>query len=280
LKLLRSIVNGNISGVKADAVMYANVIDAKHGCVNDAIATYSDMVKAHIEPTYFIHSSIIHGHCLVKQPEQALRFLLKLVYTRYFDIKSYLNITSFGSLMDYFGSVGRIEEALLLLSIMIKLGIQPNLVVLNSLMEVFGHQPNLVVLNSLMEVFGHACENDRNPWMLFYVLGRLGFTPNVKAVINGFPRSEKVDDALKILDHMKSKYINVDQKLLTSVVNGLVSNAQPEKALLFVDMFIEKKFKADLPCYTVFMRACFEGNEHKRALDGGTKGKEGFVTSQ
>jgi hypothetical protein len=35
LKLLRSIVNGNISGVKADAVMYATVIDAlcKHGCV-------------------------------------------------------------------------------------------------------------------------------------------------------------------------------------------------------------------------------------------------------
>jgi pentatricopeptide repeat protein len=209
------------------------------------------MVNAHIEPTYFIHSSIIHGHCLVKQPEQALRFLLKLVYTGYFDIKSYLDITSFGSLMDYFGSVGRIEEALFLLSIMIKLGIQPN----------------LVVLNSLMEVFGHACENDRNLWMFFYVLGRLGFTPNVKsytAVINGFLRSEKVDDALKILDHMKSKHINVEQKLLTSVVNGLVSNAQPEKALLFVDMFIEKKFEVDLPCYTVFMRACFEGNEHKR----------------
>lgn len=131
--------------------------------------------------------------------DEAVRFLVHSLFVT----KVQLDITSLGSIINSFSKNGMIEVSLALISVMLKQGFQPN----------------LIILNSLMAGFSLFRQSDK----CIKLLGLLGSTANLISytiLVDSLMNESRVQEAMSFFHQMRANGISPDQFILTSVING------------------------------------------------------------
>ncbi|KAK8617491.1 hypothetical protein V6N13_080405 [Hibiscus sabdariffa] len=161
------------------------------------------------EPDAICYSTIIDGFCKEKQMDKAL-----IIFQDMLDRKIEPSVVTFSTLIKGLCDVGRWDEAKRLLAVMVNKGISPNMYVLNALIAPLlkdGKIQEAISLFDLMTQRGIK-PNVATYNMLIRALSDLAA---YKMLINGYAKSKRKVDTVRLAEEMLQKGLTLDLETQT-----------------------------------------------------------------
>ncbi|PON51580.1 Tetratricopeptide-like helical domain containing protein [Parasponia andersonii] len=202
---------------------------SKKGKLQRAFGVLDIMDKIGLKPTVQTYNCLLKGLCYVGRVEEAFEMLVRMKKEAIVEP----DIFSYTAVMDGYCKVGRSDEAVELLNEALEMGLAPDVFTFNTLFNGFcveGRPLEGLKILKLMR------EKDCKPDYISY-----------STLLHGLLKWRKTKTALRIYNEMVGIGLNVDKKMVNSLVRGLCTRScKGRKEDLFEDAYLVfEKLKSD-----------------------------------
>ncbi|KAK8613458.1 hypothetical protein V6N13_101220 [Hibiscus sabdariffa] len=208
-----------------NVVCYNTIIDGfcKEKQMDKSLIIFQDMLDRKIEPNVVTFGSLINGFCSIGQWDEAKRLLSAMVNKGISP-----NVYILNALIAPLCKDGKIQEAISLINLMTQKGTKPNAVTYNMLIhslckfggEVIKGDSNSGTNDSYRTMIGMYCAlGEMNKAKdVFDSMETHGFAPDLaayKMLINGYAKSKRKVDTVRLAEEMLQKGLTLDMETHT-----------------------------------------------------------------